>query len=361
MTGQAAPTRRPGSLPRLLSRFGAWALAALLFATSMLVARSFAPAPGTSGPNPTLQRGGGPSAAYEGPDLEGIFVNCSPACDLVVAREGIGVRLTFTDRAVDESAPALSPDGTTVAFRCGEPAVEPGAGESPRSAGLGSICSVSARPVEPPDPSLVPVATLLSAPDTDYGSPAWSRDGRTLAFDFRDAAGEAGIGLLDIAGQRPTRVTDPAIDASKPTWSPDGKRIGFRCGQVAMPAGHNAERFCTMRADGSDVVQLGGVDGSCGAPRYTPDARNLSVVCIVPGAPGGDLFFLSLSEPMSRSVTGTQRIAPEGQRNVAFSPDLAYAFVRREDALWALRLADETWSVPPLPALHGDFDVRVIE
>jgi hypothetical protein len=85
------------------------------------------------------------------------------------------------------------------------------------------------------------------------------------------------------------------------------------------------------------------------------------VVCVGPGTAGGDLFYLALSEPMSRSITGSQLMAPQGQRHVVFSADGTLAFVRRDDALWALKPLSEEWSLPPLPPLHGDFDLRVVE
>ncbi len=353
----------------LLSRFGPWLLAAILFATSMVVARSFATPPGTSGPGPGPGHSDGPDATpdlgppgnYAGPKLRGIFVNCSPACDLVVASEGMGLRLTFTDRAVDERGPSLSPDGQAVAFRCGIPSVEPGGEASPSPEGPGGICVVNTSPPEEEGATPLPVTTLLSTPTVDYGSPRWSPDGATIAFDFRSETGEAGIGLWDLLTGAATTISTPGTDASAPAWSPDGSTIAYRCGTQAMPAGNLAELFCTMARDGTGVVQLGGVDGHCGAPTYTPDAVHLGVVCVVPGADGGDLFFLALSEPMSHSLTGDQTIAPEGQKRVAFSADGAYVYVRRGDALWAFEPATEAWSMPPLPPLHGDFDLRMLE
>ena len=170
-----------------------------------------------------------------------------------------------------------------------------------------------------------------------------------------------GIGIWEIASGRPTTVTEPGLEASDPAWSPDGATLAFRCGSAPTPSGGEAVRFCTMPKDGGVVTALGAVDGDCGAPTYAPDAIHLAVVCVVPGAERGDLFFLALSEPMSHSITGDQLIAPEGEKQVAFSPDGRFVFVRRDDALWAFEPMTEAWSVPPLPPLHGGFDVRVME
>jgi hypothetical protein len=303
----------------------------------------------------------GPPGAYAGPKLEGVFVNCAPACDLVAASEGKGLRLTFTDRTVDESGPSLSPDGEAVAFRCGNPAVEPGGEGEPSPEGPGSICVVNTSPPEDEGATPLPVTTLLSSPTVDYGGPRWSPDGTTIAFDFRTDDGETGIGVWDLLTGAANRITPPGAQASAPAWSPDGSTIAYRCGVQAMPAGTSAELFCTMAKDGTGVVQLGGVDGRCGAPTYTPDAIHFGVVCVVPGAEGGDLFLLALSEPVSHSLTGDHTIAPEGQQRVAFSADGAYVYVRRADALWAFEPATDAWSLPPLPPLHGDFDLRVLE
>jgi hypothetical protein len=343
-----------------LSRLAPWLLALGLFAVSMVVARTFAPPPGTAAPGSSQSAGPGSSLAtgpYDGPALLGVFTGCNPACDLEVATEGIGRRLTFTDRAIDESAPSLAPDGAAVAYRCAEPGVEPGGTESPRPAGPGSICVIAtAMPGEGAPP--VPPTTILSDPTIDYGGPDWSPDGSTIAFHFRTAAGETGIGTWDLLRGVARTVTLPGVEASNPAWSPDGATLAFACGVVSMPAGGNTARFCAMPSEGGDETQIGGVDGDCGAPTFAPDAVHLAVVCIVPGAEGGDVFFLALSEPTSHQITGSGQIAPEGQRRVAFSPDGRLVYVRRGDALWALDPATETWSLPPLPPLHGDFDLQ---
>jgi hypothetical protein len=335
-------------------------LALVLFAVSLLAARTFAPA-GDPLSSPIVPGGpGGPTGEYTGPELTGVFVSCIPDCDLIAVSTGIGRRLTQTDRAVDESAPSLSPDGRRVAFRCAEPAIEPGPGiESPRPAGLGRICVIDIP--ESGDEPVGATTTLLEDDAIDYGGPAWSPDGATIAFHFYEADGSGGIGLLHVASGEHRIVTDDDIEVSNPAWSPDGEQLAFGCGTEATQSGSSASRFCTISSRGGAVTVVGMVDGTCGAPSFGPDASYLGVVCVVPGAQGGDLFTISLTEPLVRSLTGSQRIAPEGLARVVWSPDASYAYVRSDDALYAIALPDETWSLPPLVDLHGDFDLRAAE
>lgn len=342
----------------LLARHASVLAAVGLFAASMLVARSFASLGGPSGASPAATADARSIGVYTGPDLTGVFVSCIPECDLVAVSTGIGRRLTQTDRAVDESAPSLSPDGTRVAFRCAEPGIEPGSGAgSPRPAGFGRICLLDI-PADP-DSGFGVTAALLEDDATDYGSPAWSPDGATIAFHAQAAAGASGIGVFDLATGTSTIISEVEGHVANPAWSPDGGRLAFLCGTEAAPSAETATRLCTMPGAGGVPSVVASVAGTCGAPSFTPDGANLGLACVAPGSEGGDLFLVSTAGGAVRTMTSSRRIAPEGLARIAWSPDERYAYVRSNDALLAIDLPGETWSQPPLVALHGDFDVRV--
>ena len=59
-----------------------------------------------------------------------------------------------------------------------------------------------------------------------HSAPAWSPDGRKIAFTSeRDGNSEVYVMNANGSGQR-NLTRDPAYDAD-PTWSPDGRKIAF--------------------------------------------------------------------------------------------------------------------------------------
>jgi Tol biopolymer transport system component/imidazolonepropionase-like amidohydrolase len=65
--------------------------------------------------------------------------------------------------------------------------------------------------------------------------PAWSRDGRRLAF-AADRAGSLDLWLRDLATGEERRLTDLPGMESAPAWSPDGTRVAFLSGEGELLA-----------------------------------------------------------------------------------------------------------------------------
>ncbi|MFN2525653.1 MAG: hypothetical protein ABR505_05235, partial [Actinomycetota bacterium] len=110
--------------------------------------------------------------------------------------------------------------------------------------------------------------------------PAWSPDGRRIAFARADAGSlfEYDIYVVDADGGSPIRLTNtPEYRDWEPAWSPDGSKIVFRSDRAAPEIATRplfdfweGDLF-VMNADGSDVVQLtSGPDFEL-MPSWSPD------------------------------------------------------------------------------------------
>lgn len=177
-----------------------------------------------------------------------------PNADIFVMAFGKGVeRITSTRRL--EAEPAISPDGTKIAFtRWGYDAYPPraeiwavdrdgsnpvrltdsrpfGAGNAAWSPDGSRIAFISDRNGDPDlyvmnaDGSDV---RLLSGSEAWEEDPEWSPDGSTIAFARTPAAAnKGGVFLVGAAGGAVTRLTSPEDVASSPAWSPEGTRLAF--------------------------------------------------------------------------------------------------------------------------------------
>ena len=160
----------------------------------------------------------------------------------------------LTRPGIDARWPALSPDGTKLAY----------------AAKQNGNWEVFVEQL----PGGVPV-DVSASPGFD-GYPDWSPDGTKLAYASQDATGVIGIAVHDFATGTTTSLTAGAglgtENAWHPRWSPDGSMIAFTCDGYGIDV-------CLMHTDGTKtLVRVTNSPGWELDPTWSPDGSAILYV-----------------------------------------------------------------------------------
>lgn len=119
----------------------------------------------------------------------------------------------------------------------------------------------------------------VSARSGINSAPAWSPDGTQLAVALSRRDGNVDVYLLTLATQELRRLTDdPSID-TEPAWTPDGRSLYFTSDRSGTP------QVYRLGVDAGAQPRRVTFEGSYNArPRVSPDGRELAVVTIDRGA-----------------------------------------------------------------------------
>jgi len=108
----------------------------------------------------------------------------------------------------------------------------------------------------------------LTRNPADDWTPTWSPDGKYIAFaSFRH--GDWELYLMDSRGTNPTRLTKSEWTDSHPAWSPDGRRIAFDSNRDG-----NLEIYI-VNVDGSTPVRFTHDEATDQNPAWSPDGQEL--------------------------------------------------------------------------------------
>ena len=112
---------------------------------------------------------------------------------------------------------------------------------------------------------------VSSAPGIN-GAPAWSPDGTQLALVLGGVDGNLDIHVLNLANKAVRRLTThPAID-TEPSWAPDGKSIYFTSDRAGGP------QIYRVGLDGSNARRVTFQGNYNARPRVSPDGEQLVMV-----------------------------------------------------------------------------------
>ena len=179
----------------------------------------------------------------------------------VIGADGTGESRITSDPG-DERGPAWSPDGASLAYVA--------------ISGTEKIQLVALRGGTP---------RVLAAEGTSNESPAFSHDGKRIAFSSnRSAKPESAytaevrktpgseslpvtsahdIFVVDVSGRGLTRLTHDASANYSPAWSPDDRHIAF------ISDRDGRQELYVMGADGTNPVRLSQQEGDAGSPSWT--------------------------------------------------------------------------------------------
>ncbi len=106
----------------------------------------------------------------------------------------------------------------------------------------------------------------------DGRTPAWSPNGKTIAYQGTDPEGnQPGIYLLPFGGGETTRLTSHESDRS-PAFSPDGSRIAY------MSTQNGNWDIYVVSVSGGQPTQVTTAPGNDGLPVWSPDGTQLAFV-----------------------------------------------------------------------------------
>lgn len=168
---------------------------------------------------------------------------------------------------------------------------------------------------------------------TGFHSPDWSPDGRWLAVTGGESLSDIYRLSVEDDGAPPVHLASHAV---QPAWAPDGSKIAF----VALGDDNSLPELAVMNPDGSAItVVTPAVDGGIFHPTWSPDGQRIAYSkCTVAGC--------SIHAVNADGSGAVQLTTGDGSAS-AWSPDGAWIAFAKEDGIFYI--AADGSSGEPIP------------
>jgi Tol biopolymer transport system component/DNA-binding winged helix-turn-helix (wHTH) protein len=152
---------------------------------------------------------------------------------------------------------------------------------------------------------------LTQGKNTRYTTPAFSPDGKRIAYVVYTIGATFQVGVMDADGNNKKQLSD---SGSHPCWFPDGNRIGFL----------SERSYWSVTVDGGKKKQLFDFAGDVGIARLSPDGKQVAFHSTRGGARNVWLMPIEGGEPRQltsdKDASGFPAWSPDG-RWIAFGID----------------------------------------